>query len=33
MSGDGIIDTLLPFLKGGVKVVSNLLKNLEHRTC
>jgi hypothetical protein len=26
MSGEGIIDTLLPFLKGGVKVVSNLLK-------
>jgi hypothetical protein len=26
MSGDGIIDTLLPFLKGGVKVVGNLLR-------
>ena len=26
MSGDGIIDTLLPFLKGGVRVVGNLLK-------
>ena len=26
MSGDGIIDSLLPFLKGGVRVVGNLLK-------
>ena len=26
MTGDGIIDSLLPFLKGGVKVVGNLLK-------
>ena len=26
MTGDGIIDTLLPFLKGGVRVVGNLLK-------
>ena len=26
MTGDGIIDSLLPFLKGGIKVVGNLLK-------
>ena len=26
VTGTGIIDTLLPFLKGGVRVVGNLLK-------
>jgi hypothetical protein len=26
MTGSGIIDSLLPLLKGGVKVVGNLLK-------
>ena len=26
LTGDGIIDSLLPFLKGGIKVVGNLLK-------